>query len=160
MFFPAAGYRNASGTMSNQGARGYYWSSSTLASVGAYNLDFDSDRSGDLDVNMYVDGYSIRCVRDTTTTDFTPCPAGEYQVGNIIWAKSNLSNIGTFAQNAEDYGAFFQWGQNVAIGSDGSPLGVRHKIAYLSDIPMIPPPVRFNVTEMFTFNPAVPGAKV
>ncbi len=61
---------------------------------------------------------SIRCVRSTSTTDYVPCPAGEIQIGNLVWAKSNLKAAGEFCEKETDYGCYFQWGQNTAISSD------------------------------------------
>ncbi len=51
---------------------------------------------------------SIRCVRDVTVTDYTPCPAGEHRIGNLIWAKSNLTGNKTFGSNEDADGAYFK----------------------------------------------------
>ncbi|MCQ2076465.1 MAG: DUF1566 domain-containing protein [Bacteroidaceae bacterium] len=59
VFLPAAGYCYKS--VSNQGANGYYWSSTPYGSLGAYYLDF---RSGSQHVHGLdrSNGYSVRAV--------------------------------------------------------------------------------------------------
>ncbi len=160
IFFPAGGSRNIAGTVGGRGIGGVYWSSTPENNELGYDLFFVDVTVDPVHHDGYNNGLSVRCVRDTATTDFEPCPAGEYQIGSIVWAKSNLSDVGKFALTPETYGAYFQWGQAIAIGGDGEPLSVKHKIAYLEDIPTPAPSARFNVTNMFTFNPAVPDAKV
>lgn len=150
IFFPAAGRRRPDGVVDNQSITGGYWSCTASNGTNGYYLDFGNANVSPAYSYTYTFGFNIRCVRNITTTDFEPCPAGELQVGNVIWALSNLSDVETFAPTAETYGAFFQWGQNVAIGGDGELLVLRHKIAYLSDILQLPPPLTVRVTNMFT----------
>lgn len=150
-FFPASGRFNSnSGLIADQRQYGFYWSSSAHTSIYGWSLHLNNAVvSPDYDIS-YLDGCPIRCVRDIATTDFEPCPAGEYQVDNIVWAKSNLSDVATFTQNTEDNGAYFQWGQAAAIGINGQPLSIRHKIAYTSDIPSAQSRSVYNVTSMYT----------
>ena len=42
-------------------------------------------------------------------------------MGNVIWAGSNLSGNKTFAAQAADPGAYFQWGYNIAYPCYGNP---------------------------------------
>jgi hypothetical protein len=53
--------------------------------------------------------YSLRYVRDISTTDFEPCPAGEWALGNIMWAKSNLLRGRLFCQTETDYGGHWTY---------------------------------------------------
>ncbi|MGL5919141.1 MAG: hypothetical protein ACRCZQ_01375, partial [Bacteroidales bacterium] len=62
-FLPASGFRNTSdGTLSSQGAGGYYWSRTPYTSTYGYSLSFYSS-------NVYPEfsyyqafGYPVRCV--------------------------------------------------------------------------------------------------
>jgi uncharacterized protein (TIGR02145 family) len=85
VFFPAAGYRRASnGIVDGQGSRGYYWSSTTNGTSDGYYLGFNDSSATPSNYLSYTNCFSVRCVRDAATTDFTPCPAGEYQIGSIV----------------------------------------------------------------------------
>ncbi len=62
VFFPAAGYRNCGGAVSNVGSYGHYWSSTPYDSFYAWYLDFFSSKVG---VGYYdrCCGRSVRLVR-------------------------------------------------------------------------------------------------
>ncbi len=117
-FFPAAGSRNISGTANYRDASGFYWSSTPLNSTYGYYLYLSSSGVYPSNYNYRSLGMAVRCVRDISTIDYMLCPAGEVQIGNIIWAKSNLKAAGEFCEKETDYGCYFQWGQNTAISSD------------------------------------------
>ncbi|MCL2291314.1 MAG: hypothetical protein FWC34_11540 [Bacteroidetes bacterium] len=64
LFLPAAGYRDASGTLSNVGTRGLYWSSSISgANAFAFILAFNSNGFY-MYSNYHVVGFSVRCVAE------------------------------------------------------------------------------------------------
>jgi uncharacterized protein (TIGR02145 family) len=62
----------------------------------------------------------------TFEPELVPSPAGEVRIvmstGTIAWAASNLSGYQTFAPNATDYGALFQWGYDTAQPTSGAPI--------------------------------------
>jgi uncharacterized protein (TIGR02145 family) len=63
-FLSAVGNRGSSaGSVENQNARGYYWSSMPAPSNGGYNMIFYSDYVNPVNSNVYAEGLSIRCVR-------------------------------------------------------------------------------------------------
>jgi uncharacterized protein (TIGR02145 family) len=51
--------------------------------------------------------------------ELVPNPVGEVLVGDVIWAKSNLSDNNTFAANEYDYGAYFLYGSSTAYSYSG-----------------------------------------
>jgi uncharacterized protein (TIGR02145 family) len=63
IFFPAAGGRNCDGNVYGVGSYGYYWSSTSNGSEGAYYLYFYSDK---VDMGSYYrcSGRSVRLVQD------------------------------------------------------------------------------------------------
>jgi hypothetical protein len=63
LFLPAAGYRNYSGSQSNVGYSGYYWSSTVNGTYSRY-LDFGSTYVYPLDGNYRANGFSVRCVAE------------------------------------------------------------------------------------------------
>jgi hypothetical protein len=70
LFFPAAGNRNTStGVLNNVGLNGNYWSSTT-ASSGAFNLNFNSGRVYPANINNRGNGFSVRCVSELNTNSF------------------------------------------------------------------------------------------
>ncbi len=144
IFFPAAGRVNPS---AGQGETAYYWTADARSEVLGQRMTF-----GRISVSFAGASnellYPVRCVRDASVTDFEPCPTGEFQVGDIVWAKSNLIDVAKFAPTAESFGAYFQWGQNVAIGGDGEPLDIRHQLAYLSDVSRPTAPLTVRITNM------------
>ena len=66
LILPAAGYRNGStGASSNQGANGYYWSSSVpSASISASNVSFNSAGKLNTSTGSRAYGFSVRCVQE------------------------------------------------------------------------------------------------
>ena len=60
---PAAGFRNCSGSVSNVGSGGYYWSSASYSSESAWDLGFNSGGLGVGCGNRCV-GQSVRLVQD------------------------------------------------------------------------------------------------
>jgi hypothetical protein len=73
-FYPAAGYRyDSNGDVFNQGASGYYWSSTAASRSGGYSLYFNN-----LDIYPsyynfgYAYGVTIRCVPPPPTIAVTP----------------------------------------------------------------------------------------
>jgi uncharacterized protein (TIGR02145 family) len=114
LFLPAAGFRYYNGATS-QGSYGYYWSSTYDTSSSSYYLYFDSGNTGTMyNYYAYV-AQSVRCVRPY----IEPSPAGEVEVGDVVWAKSNLSGNNTFATNEYDYGALFLYGSSTAYSYSG-----------------------------------------
>jgi hypothetical protein len=69
LFLPAAGNRNNGGTLNNVGTNGNYWSSTT-ASSGAFNLEFNSGRVSPETSNNRANGFSVRCVSELNTISF------------------------------------------------------------------------------------------
>ncbi len=64
IFLPAAGYRYMYGSVSYQGIRGGYWSSSTHNSrTGVYALLFNDASVYTADDDVYAYGFAVRCVR-------------------------------------------------------------------------------------------------
>jgi uncharacterized protein (TIGR02145 family) len=51
--------------------------------------------------------------------EYEPNPVGEVLVGNVVWAKSNLSGNNTFATNEYDYGALFLYGSSTVYSYSG-----------------------------------------
>lgn len=114
LFFSAAGSATEiNGTYGNVDF-GHYWSATASDAANGYQLYFSqNDWEGwDEPTNpaTLISILSIRCVRDVATTDFEVCPAGEIQIGNVIWAKSNLEDTGIFCKTETDKGGWFQWG--------------------------------------------------
>jgi uncharacterized protein (TIGR02145 family) len=61
---PMAGIRiSSSGSVSDVGAIGFYWSS-TVSSARASNLYFYSGAQADVSTGHRADGYSVRCLKD------------------------------------------------------------------------------------------------
>jgi hypothetical protein len=62
--FPMVGYRDFSnGSLTNQGAYGYYWSCS-VTGTNAFSPFFYSGGVNPADYNFRADGFSVRCVKD------------------------------------------------------------------------------------------------
>ena len=88
VFLPAAGYRSSS-SVSNSGARGYYWSSSPNSTDEAYRVYFLSDVLDPADTSNRLLGCSVRLVREVATSDaaaktpatVTTAPTGAAAVG-------------------------------------------------------------------------------
>ena len=59
---PAAGNRNTTGTLTNVGTNGRYWSSEQNNATNAYNLNFNST-SVSVTNNNKANGNSVRCVK-------------------------------------------------------------------------------------------------
>jgi hypothetical protein len=60
---PAAGFRDSSGSVSNQGTRGCYWSSTVVNGAYGYYLLFDSSTVSPSGAAYYAYGNAVRCVR-------------------------------------------------------------------------------------------------
>jgi uncharacterized protein (TIGR02145 family) len=107
-FFPAAGLREETGEITRQGSDGFYWSATLVNTTNAYYMlsgrysMFPSANDG-----YRRNGYAVRLVRDITTTNFIPCPAGEFRLGDIVWAKSNYLGNSVFCETEVDYGNYF-----------------------------------------------------
>ena len=102
IFLPAAGYYNGT-SLSNSGARGYYWSTKYDSSTGAYYLYFGSS-SKDMSYNYRYCGLSIRAIKDPEAVDMG---------SGVKWATGNLTkdSSGNYSiAPATDYGAYFSWG--------------------------------------------------
>lgn len=64
IFFPAAGTRgHSSGSLGNQGASGYFWSSIAYGSGNAWRLYFYSGKAS-MASSYRVAGYAVRCVQE------------------------------------------------------------------------------------------------
>jgi hypothetical protein len=68
---PAAGNRNTSGAVTNQGTNGNYWSA-TPNSTNAYNLNFNSTNVNPANNNNRSNGRAVRCVRPEFVSCFSP----------------------------------------------------------------------------------------
>jgi uncharacterized protein (TIGR02145 family) len=45
-------------------------------------------------------------------------PEGGVAINGVVWAKSNVDMPGTFAENPDDYGMFYQWNRKIGWSSD------------------------------------------
>ena len=63
IFLPAAGWRNANGTLSNVGTFGSYWSNGGSACCSAWSLGLGSTSSSVVSGSR-VNGHSVRCVAE------------------------------------------------------------------------------------------------
>jgi len=61
-FFPAAGNRNATGSVINQGVVGAYWSNTPQSSGAGYFLNVNSSNVNPVDASAYTGGLPVRCV--------------------------------------------------------------------------------------------------
>ena len=60
----SAGYRaRASGSVTNAGSNGYYWSAASNSATNAYNLNFNSGNVNPQNNNNRANGFSVRPVR-------------------------------------------------------------------------------------------------
>ncbi len=70
MYFQYSGYANSSG-IDDVGSRGWYWSSTPYGSNSAYLLYLGSSAAGPSDDGTRYDGFSVRCLALTTTTNLS-----------------------------------------------------------------------------------------
>ncbi|MDR1226052.1 MAG: hypothetical protein LBK47_04045, partial [Prevotellaceae bacterium] len=64
VFFPASGYRSVSvGALTNQGIRGYNWTSMQMTGTESYRIYFYATVSGPTATGLKANGFSVRCVQ-------------------------------------------------------------------------------------------------
>lgn len=78
------GYRGATGTFSGLKANTYYWTSNVSASPAVYILSYNADTLTSSTNALLQVGYSIRCVKIPTTTDYTTIGTVEDTENNRI----------------------------------------------------------------------------
>jgi uncharacterized protein (TIGR02145 family) len=110
LFFPAAGFREGSGSY-HQTTLGRYWSSTQYNASNAYMLNFDSTTPGYISFANKSDARNVRCVRPYVVPVVNP--VGEVLVEgtrSVYWAKSNVGTTAkTFASSATAYGGYYLW---------------------------------------------------
>jgi hypothetical protein len=68
LFFPVPGDRTGGGTLQSTGISGFYWSSSSIAITGSWQMDLSNIEVYQYDNGRGI-GYSIRCVRTNILID-------------------------------------------------------------------------------------------
>ncbi len=63
-FYPAGGYRDNNGTLSNVGVTGYCWSTTTQNATTSYNLYIDNTSAVISNANFQQYGFFIRCIKE------------------------------------------------------------------------------------------------
>jgi len=113
---PMAGFRHfTGGVLTETGTSDRYWSSSIAGGTGAYGLYITS--SGQLQSNSRAHGFSVRCIKDLTTTavvDIVSPTTGRTWMDRNIGATQAASS----KTDASSYGSLFQW----CRGADGHQL--------------------------------------
>jgi uncharacterized protein (TIGR02145 family) len=106
-----AGYRNfSSGTLTNVGSSGYYWSS-TIASTGATYLVFSSSSASNTSNNR-ANGMSVRCIKETVGSVGAINCGGATTTGNL-YANSTASGVTVTVPYSGGNGGYYA-AQNVA----------------------------------------------
>ncbi len=126
IFVPAVGGRSFyTGSLSEQGHWGIYWSSSHLtlgSSTSADDFEFNSSGMGDggwLSFHDKRNGHSVRCVKSwigdndsNTGDDYNNYPT--LVVDGVEWAATNVYDYQAFAVRPDMYTTFYQWNRNKA----------------------------------------------
>ncbi len=72
LFLPAAGTRNGiTGALFDRGLTGFYWSSTELGSVNAWDLRFNNGSVSTQSNFRRADGFSVRCIAESAITGST-----------------------------------------------------------------------------------------
>jgi uncharacterized protein (TIGR02145 family) len=97
--------------VNSQSTNGYYWSATAQSGTVPYSLSFTNTTTNPVSVagSAYSHAYAIRCVPQPASS-----PAGEYEYGGLIWAGSNLTGKGVFAQSATSTTNYVSyWGDTI-----------------------------------------------
>ena len=114
VFFPAAGYCSDL-TVGHVNLLGVYWSASWSDDSGAWDLSLDSGHQGVSKGSRYC-GYSVRGVITPHRAESTRVDLGF----GVEWAAGNVG-----AENPEDYGLYFAWGETTGYTAEQVTSGVR-----------------------------------